>query len=275
MVKKQKNNRTYISIIIPAYQQEKTIQKDIRHIRDVMNQIRSKYEIIVVIDGFIDNTYQKAKKIKSKNITIIGYQNNKGKGYAVRYGMAKAKGNIIAFIDSGMDINPNGINMLLEHFKWYNADIIVGSKLHPVSKVNYPVIRRILSWCYRTLVKILFGLSIRDTQVGIKFFRKKVLDDVLPRLEITTYAFDIELLAVAHSLGYRRIYEAPIELDFKNSSSITSKTFWRVIFSMLKDTFIVYYKLKIFNHYKQKTRKHIYRNSKNIIKRKKIHYLGA
>lgn len=242
-------NKHIISLIIPAFCQEKTIEKDLKRIKEVMDELRYDYEIIIVVDGELDKTRQKAQRVKSSKIKVIGYKHNHGKGHAVRFGMAKTRGDIIAFIDSGMDINPNGLSMLLEHFEWYNADIIVGSKLHPVSKINYPWQRKIFSWGYRYLAKILFGLSIRDTQVGMKFFRKKVLEDVLPRLLVKTYAFDVEILAVAHRLGYRRIFEAPIELDFKNMSSITSKGLWKVIFLMLVDTLAVFYRLKILRYY--------------------------
>lgn len=238
-----------LSIIVPAYKQEKTIRNDIEKIENVMSQLRYDYEIIVVVDGFVDNTFKNAKKIKSPKIIVTGYRHNHGKGYAVRFGMAKAKGSIIAFIDAGMDLNPNGISILLEYFEWHNADIIIGSKLHPASKVNYPFQRKILSLGYRFLVKLLFGLNIRDTQVGMKFFRRKVLEDVLPRLLVKDYAFDIEILAVAYRLKYRRIHEAPVELEFKNSSTITSANFWKIIFHMLIDTLAVFYRLKILRYY--------------------------
>ena len=238
-----------LSIIVPAYKQEKTIIQDIEKIVQVMSQLRYDYEIIVVVDGLIDGTFKNAKKIKSPKVIVTGYQHNHGKGYAVRFGMAKAKGSIVAFIDAGMDLNPNGISMLLEYFEWYNADIIVGSKLHPASKVNYPVQRKILSFGYRLLVKLLFGLTVKDTQVGMKFFRRRVLEDVLPRLLVKDYAFDIEILAVSYRLKHRRIYEAPVELEFKNSSTITSVNFWKIILHMLNDTLAVFYRLKILRYY--------------------------
>src|SRR3989344_1124009 len=183
-----------VSIIIPAYKKEKTIKEDIRRIYNVMRDTRWDFEIIVVVDGLIDNTFGEAKKLAATEVSVVGYKENKGKGYAIRYGMARSVGDFVLFIDAGMDINPNGISMLLEHLEWYNAHIIVGSKLHPVSKVNYPNKRKLLSFGYRFLVKMLFGLSIRDTQVGIKLFRRKVLEKVLPRLLVKKYAFDIELL---------------------------------------------------------------------------------
>ncbi|MDO8269301.1 MAG: glycosyltransferase [Candidatus Levybacteria bacterium] len=237
-----------ISLIIPTYKQEKTISKDIQRIQSVMEQLRYPYEMIVIVDGMLDNTYSNAVKNQSKEVKVYVYPRNLGKGFAVRYGMLKASGEIVGFIDAGMDIHPNGLSMLLEHFEWYNADIIVGSKLHPVSKVRYPLSRLILSMGYRFLVRVLFGLSIRDTQVGMKFYKRKVIENVLPRLLVKRYAFDIEILAVAHRLGYKRIFEAPIELDFKESS-ITSSNFWHIILHMLWDTFAVFYRLNILHYY--------------------------
>lgn len=244
-----------VSLIIPAYKQERTILRDLTRIKGVMDQLRYDYEVIVVVDGILDKTYQKAKTIKSSKVKIIGYKETSGKGHAVKFGMWRAKGDIIAFIDAGMDINPNSISMLLEHLEWYNAHIIVGSKLHPVSKVNYPSERKLLSFGYRLLVKVLFGLSIRDTQVGIKLFRRKVLEKVLPRLLVKKYAFDIELLVVARYLGFKRIYEAPVELKLRGNSSITSKDILSIILNMLWDTLAVFYRLNIKHYYDTKNRK--------------------
>jgi len=99
-----------------------------------MTKTRWDFEIIVVVDGNKDKTMEKAKEINLAEVTVVGYPENKGKGFAVRYGMARAVGDVVSFIDSGMDINPNGISMLLEHMEWYKADVIVGSKGHPASK---------------------------------------------------------------------------------------------------------------------------------------------
>lgn len=250
MVQKKNLKQPLISLIIPAYKQEKTIIKDLLLVKKVMDVVSKSYEVIVVVDGqLIDKTMDNAQKVKSKNIIITGYKHNHGKGYAVRFGMAKAKGDIIVFLDAGMDINPNGISSFLKNFYDNRADIVIGSKLHKDSHVNYPWQRTILSFGYRTLVKIFFGLSIKDTQVGFKLFRRKVLEDVLPRLLVKQYAFDIEILAVAHYLGYKRIYESPIDLNFNGKSSITSKSFWKIIYFMLWDTTAVFYRLKILHYY--------------------------
>lgn len=247
---RKKPSRRILSVIIPTYKQEKTILKDIERVEEALKQNRYDYEIIVVVDGKkADRTWDKLTKINSPKIKIIGYDHNYGKGHAVRYGMARAKGDLIAFLDAGMDLNPHGLSMLLEHFEWYDADIIVGSKRHPVSKVNYPIQRKILSWGYQMLCRILFGLNIRDTQVGMKFFRRQVLKDVLPRLLVKQYAFDIEILSVAHRLGYKRIFEAPIEVEWRPEGSLVSKSVLKTIFKMLLDTAAVFYRLKIMRYY--------------------------
>lgn len=244
------------SVIVPAYKQEKTIFNDIKNISEALKISGYKYEIIVVVDGYVDQTYKNAKNFKSSKVKIIGYPKNQGKGYAVRFGMLRAKGDIIGFIDAGMDIHTQGFNMLLSHMEWYDADVIVGSKLHPVSKVNYPVYRTVLSWGYRLLTWTLFGFRLRDTQVGLKFFKKKVVKDVLPRLLVKRYAFDVEMLAVAYSLGYKRIFEAPVKIKFKNNS-IISKNVSRTIFFMLWDTMAVFYRLKIIRYYKKNRKKYL------------------
>lgn len=241
---------------MPSYRQEKTIIRDIKNIKKALDDLKIKYEILIIVDGLVDKTYEKASKLKGRHIKILGYQKNQGKGHAVRFGMMHAKGDVIGFIDAGMDIHPAGFKMLLSHMEWYNADVIVGSKLHPVSKVNYPLNRTIISWGYRLLTKTLFGFKIRDTQVGLKFFKKKVIKDVLPRLLVKNYAFDIELLAVSYALGYKRIFEAPVKIKFGNNS-IISKSVLRVIFLMLWDTIAVFYRLKILRYYtKNKSKAH-------------------
>lgn len=238
-----------LSIIIPVYRQEKIIKKQIQNILAELALLSVPYEIIVVVDGTEDKSIEEAKKVHSDKVIVTGYKTNHGKGYAVRFGMGKSHGDVIGFFDAGGDIHELGITMMIEHFKWYNADIIVGSKRHPVSKVRYPLSRKILSFGYQQLTRLLFGLNIRDTQVGMKLFRRQVLEDVLPRLVVKKFAFDIEILAVARMLGYTRIYEAPVELDFTGASSISSINVWRTITNMLWDTVAVYYRMKILHYY--------------------------
>jgi glycosyltransferase involved in cell wall biosynthesis len=244
MSRKKEFNVKFISVVVPSFKQGNTIVKDIKTIDNALNELDCQYEIIVVVDGAVDDTLKKLQRIKSSRIHIMTYEINQGKGHAVRLGMMKARGEVIGFMDAGMDIDPAGLRMLLNHMEWYDADVIVGSKLHPVSEVNYPFYRKVLSWGYRLITKLLFGFTVRDTQVGLKFFKRKVVRDVLPRLLVKSYAFDIEILAVSYLMGHTKIYEAPIKINFK-TSFINNKTMWKVIFYMLWDTLVVFYRLRI------------------------------
>lgn len=240
--------RKLLSVIVPAYKQERTIQEDLRRLEGALKELRHDYEIICVVDGKVDKTLEEAKKVKSKKVKVVGYKQNHGKGHAVRYGMAKSKGEFVAFIDAGMEIDPKGIPLLVEHMIWYDSDVIVGSIRHSASKVSgYPLKRRIYSIGYHFLTKLLFGLRITDSQRGLKIFKRQVLEKVLPRLLIKQFAFDIEMLAVARRLGFEKIHDGPVEMDARKLrySSIKPVT----IFSMLIDTLAVFYRLHILRYY--------------------------
>lgn len=263
-------NVKLLSVIVPAYKQQRSIKRDLRNIEKTLKQLRFDYEIICVVDGNVDKTCEEAKKIRSKKIEVVGYEQNRGKGYAVRYGMARAKGELIAFIDSGMDINPFGISMLLEHMLWYDSDVIVGSVRHSASRViGYPLKRKIFSIGYHWLTRILFGLRITDSQRGLKIFRREVLEKVLPRLLVKRFAFDIEMLAVAYRLGFKKIHDGPVEMDarkFKYSSIKTS-----TVLDMLWDTMAIFYRLRLWRYYDNKNKrewfldKELNHDSKNLI----------
>lgn len=255
MKKNQKNNLHFLSLIIPVYKQEKTIVKNIQKIKAVLDHIRYDYEILIVIDGLIDKSFEKIKKAKIPKVKCLVYKENHGKSFAIRLGMAHANGDYIMFIDSGMEIDPNGISMLIEHMEWYNADIIVGSKRHLASQVNYTLIRKILSQGYYFFVKILFGLRIHDTQAGIKIFRKDVLKKVLPRLLEKKFTGDLEMLVVSNSLGFKRIYEAPIKLNYNFTSLSTAATF-KSIYGIFIDTLSIFYRKNML-HYYQRSHKQI------------------
>lgn len=250
-----KNKNHFLSVIIPVYKQEKTIQKDLQAINETLKQIRYDYEIIAVVDGTsIDNSFKEVKQLKLKHLKVFGYKTNHGKGYAVRYGMAKTQGDYIAFIDSGMEIDPNGISLVLEHMEWYNADIIVASKRHPASMVNYPLDRKIISFGAYIIARFLLGINVHDTQAGLKIFKRPVLIKVLPRLLVKNYAFDLEILSVANKLGFTKIYEAPIKLNY-DFKSLTHATGFKIICNCLIDSLAVFYRLRILNYYDDKNKR--------------------
>lgn len=242
-----KHDPELLSVIVPAYNC-KTIDRDLNIIKSYLKELNRKFEIICVVDGLKspkDKTRILAEKARDEYTKIYFYKPNKGKGYAIRYGMARARGGIIAFIDAGSDLNAKGIGLALEHMKWYEADIIVGSKRHKASKVNYPWQRKILSMLVQLATRFIFGLNVTDTQTGLKVFRREVLVKVLPRLTIKRWAFDLEILAAAHRLGFDRVYESPIQLEYNFASNITSSS----VQNFAVDFLAILYRTHILRHY--------------------------
>ena len=242
-----KSDPELLSVIVPTYNC-KSIAKDLATIKLYLDLLNRPYEIICVIDGLKnlrDKTYHKAKSFKGENTKIYFYPENKGKGYAVRYGMARAKGGIIAFIDAGSDLNVKGIGLALEHMKWYDADIIIGSKRHHASKVDYPWQRKVMSYLVQRATRFFFGLNVSDTQTGLKVFRRQVLLKVLPRMIVKRWAFDLEMLTVANRLGFTRIFESPVEITHNFMSNVGFSS----VQNFAKDYLAILYRTYVLRYY--------------------------
>lgn len=253
-----------LSVIVPAYKC-KTIDRDLVSISKALQELNRPFEIICVVDGQVgkaDKTKELAKKSKSETIHVYSYQENKGKGYAIRFGMARAKGGIIAFIDAGSDLNANGLGLALEHMKWYDADIVIGSKRHKASKVSYPAKRRLMSFLVQLSTRIAFGMNVSDTQTGLKVFKRSVLEKVLPRLLVKRWAFDLEILAVANRLGFNRIFESPVEIKYNFATNVNSSS----IINFAIDFFAIIYRVHLLRYYDD-AQHDLWRDDPNLVLR--------
>jgi glycosyltransferase involved in cell wall biosynthesis len=212
-----------LSIIVPAFNCP-TIDKDLKKLDLFLSKINISYEIICVIDGLKnhnDQTYKKAKSLDKIKVKVYFYPKNQGKGHAIRYGFKRAKGKVIGFFDAGSDINVRNIKTALDLLQEKNADIVVASKRHPNSTVNeYPSKRRFLSSLSQIIAKLIFGLSVSDTQVGLKLFRRTVIKKALPFLFVNGFAFDLDLLTVTNKLGFKKIYESSVNVTYNKNSTV-------------------------------------------------------
>lgn len=221
-----------ISIIMPAYNEEDHIYRSLKETHQVFKDLKCSHEIIVIDDGSRDRTYQEAERTVRDfgNILVRKDRTNYGKGQALKKGFKFAKGKMVVFLDADLDLHPEQIHTLFRIMKEERADVVIGSKRHPESQLDYPFTRKIISSVYFFLVKILFSLPIRDTQTGLKLYKYKVLKEIFPKVLIKRYAFDLELLANAHHRRYK-IAEAPITINSQRPYSRikpidTWHTFW-------------------------------------------------
>ena len=226
------------------------IAKNIHTLIEEAERHFDQYEIIIVSDGSNEETVQRLKKCKFKNVDVYHYPENKGKGFALKFAFSKSIGDFVVFLDGGMELHPADIKRFFAMMAVYNADIIIGSKRHPLSNVDYPWYRRILSYSYQLFLRTLFKLKgVKDTQVGLKLFKREVLEKVFPYIQVNGYAFDIAILVFAHFFGFTRIMEAPVELQFHKGEKGHGliKEFGRlfkVSRQMFFDTFRIYFQLK-------------------------------
>lgn len=248
MNKKQTNiqNRPLFSIVIPAYKADSFILDTINSRVAELNSLNISYEIIVVVDGYAPATVKALSSFPEDIVRIYHYEQNRGKGFAVRFGMMRAKGDYIGYVDAGADILPGNLTTIINTIRSGQFDIVVPSKWHKQSEVSYSPSRKLFSRFYNKYAGLLTGVKVSDTQVGIKFYTKEVVAAVLPRLLVKRFAFEIEFLAVASKLGFTSIAEVPILLqEDKKNSTITFfeglRSFW--------DTTAVFYRLRILDYY--------------------------
>jgi glycosyltransferase involved in cell wall biosynthesis len=234
-----------LSVIVPAYREGPRIHGNLVHLLGELDATGIDYEVIVVSDGNTDATVSEAERVGSARVRVLAYPVNEGKGFALMHGIGHAKGDLMAFIDADMELHPSGLGRFVQIQRAGGWDVVVGSKRHPQSHVSYPKTRRFQSWVYQQLIRVLFRLNVKDTQTGLKLFRGDLLRQVVPLLAVKRFAFDLELLIVANKLGYHRVVEAPIDLDYRFETTTSPAAAYRALW----DTAAIFYRLHVIHHY--------------------------
>lgn len=237
-----------LSVIVPAYNESQTIFHNIEETVATLESFGCDFEVIVVDDGSNDETYLHAARLLVENahrVRVVRCEVNQGKGNALMCGAGYAAGDYLVFLDADMDLHPRQLPTFFDAMRGTGADVVIGAKRHPQSNVNYPPLRKLLSAGYYLLVRVLFGLPIRDTQTGLKVFKSRVVRDVFPRVLVKRFAFDIEVLTNAHRLGYR-IVDVPVTLEFRRGEGRVRP---RDIKAMLFDTLSVFYRMHLRRYY--------------------------
>lgn len=234
-----------MTIVVPFYNPGPRFRPNIDRLVEVLASSGSTFEIIAVSDGCTDGSERSLEGIDERIMRFIELDHNRGKGQALRVGLAMGRGRYVGFIDADGDIDPTLLLPFLELVQLEEPDVVLGSKRHPLSVVAYPWLRRVYSWGYQQLIRVLFRLDVKDTQTGLKLVRRDVLAEALPRMVEKRFAFDLELFVVAARLGRTRFVEAPVSIKERFSSTISLRSVW----SMLLDTLAIFYRLRILGFY--------------------------
>ncbi|MEK6947270.1 MAG: glycosyltransferase family 2 protein [Nanoarchaeota archaeon] len=228
-----------LSIIIPVYNEEKTIKQVIEKVKNVKLKDFSK-EIIIVEDCSTDKTKDILKNLKDYSLKIFFHDINKGKGAAVRTGLKNSTGDIILIQDADLEYNPEEYSKLLEPFEDRNVKVVYGSRLE--------VIRKNLSKMYKLhyfgnliltlLTNIFYGTKISDMETGYKVFRKEVMKNI--NLKSRRFDLEPEITAKILKKGYK-IHEVPIDFHgrkFDEGKKITWKDGIKAVYYLVKYRFM-------------------------------------
>lgn len=207
-----------ISIIIPAFNEEKRIKKTLDAIIKYLNVKKFDYEIIVVDDGSKDNTVKIVKSFTDKKVRYLSNKVNQGKGASVRKGILAATKELVLFSDSDLATPIEELTNFLGLID-KGHDIVIGSRNLKDSdvKVEQPKYRELLGKAFPFLVNIITIGGFKDTQCGFKLFRINAAQKIANLQTLNRFSFDVEMLFIAKKLGLK-IKEVPvIWMDQKES----------------------------------------------------------
>ena len=237
-----KVKRPVISLVMPYFNPGGNLRSTVEEALSVLSSIGIPFEIIAVCDGSTDGSESALDGVADERLKLIKRSKNQGKGFAIREGFSVGKGEFVGFMDADGDIDPKVIPKYIELIEANSSDVVLGSKCHPDSAVEYPVLRRLYSYLYQRLIQILFHLDVKDTQVGIKFIRKSLFDQIEPLMCQERFVFDLELLVALKSLNDSIIItEAPVWIRRRFSSTIDIRAVVTIVF----DTLSLYGRFKL------------------------------
>lgn len=228
-----------LSIIVPAYNEEKSILSVIKKIN--LQKLKGvEKEIIIVNDASTDNTKKSLEKIRGKNILILHHKINQGKGAAIRTGLQKATGDVLLIQDADMEYDPKEYGKLLKPIIGNKTKVVYGSRIDSIKR-NFDKMYKIhyLGNVGLTLMtNVLYGAKITDMETGYKVMRREVIESI--KLRARRFDFEPEITSKILKKGYK-IYEVPIDFrgrKFSEGKKITWKDGIKAAFYLIKYRFV-------------------------------------
>jgi dolichyl-phosphate beta-glucosyltransferase len=226
----------FVSLVIPAFNEALRLEASVRALREYLSYARWAHEVILVVERSSDGTLDLARRLTAgqAEFLVLGNDTHRGKGYAVRCGMSRARGDLAFFMDADLSTPLPEIDGFLAHFDACpEVDILVGNRQHPQTAIlkQQSLVRRKMGQAFNRVLRSITGVSLRDTQCGFKAFRRSAREEIFSRQTLDGFAFDVEVLLLAERLGFRW---ADLPVQWTNSEGSKVHLF-RDSFRMLRD----------------------------------------
>lgn len=221
------------SLCIPMYNESSIIKETAQTLHEYMSANFDDYEIIFSDDGSKDGCGDMVREMNLPCVRVVGYEQNMGKGYAVRTAMLASEGDYVMFTDADLAYGTDVIGEVYNTFLANpDADVVIGSRnLHKDGYEGYTAIRKLASKAYIRVLCIVGGFKLSDSQCGCKAFTGKAVRKIFPRCEINRFAFDFECILWAVKFGMR-VVEMPVKIINHRESTVHV---FSDSFKMLKD----------------------------------------
>lgn len=209
------------SLCIPMYNESSIIEDTARQLSAYMQENFDDYEIIFSNDGSKDGCDKLVEQLHLPCVRVVGYEQNRGKGYAVRTAMLAAKGDYVMFTDADLAYGTDVIGRVRDAFVAHpEADMVIGSRnLSKDGYEGYTFIRKLASKTYIKVLCLAGGFKLSDSQCGCKAFTGDAVKKIFPRCEVDRFAFDFEAILWAVKYGMT-IHEIPVKIINHRESSV-------------------------------------------------------
>lgn len=212
-----------ISVCIPMYNENAVIKSTAESLFEYMTETFGKgsFEIIFADDGSLDGCGDTVRALGLDGVRVIGYEKNRGKGYAVRAAVLAAEGDIVMFTDADLAYGTQVIGRAVEMLDSSpDADMLIGSRnLSSDGYEGYTPLRKIMSKTYIKMLSVVGGFKLSDSQCGCKAFRREAARKIFKRCEVDGFAFDFEAILWANKYGMR-IVEMPVKVINSGESKV-------------------------------------------------------
>ena len=210
-----------ISVCVPMYNESKIIADTARKMHEYLcDRFGDDFELIFSDDGSLDNSADIVRSLQLKNVKVIGYEKNSGKGCAVRTAILASTGETVVFTDAdlayGLDVIEESINILEKT----DYDMLIASRaIHERGYEGYTPLRKVASKCYKSILNIFCGIKVSDAQCGFKAFTAKAAKSLFSLCETDNFAFDLEVILLAQKMRLK-IFELPAMIINHRDSNV-------------------------------------------------------